>query len=214
MTLQASGLTHARGRHKLFANLDFEVKAGEALRVAGRNGSGKSSLLCLLAGLTEPLRGQVLWQGRPIRLQRDRYHRSLAFVGHRAGVKDDLSAVENVRASAALAGRACAVPVALKALEQFDLGPQAHLPARVLSQGQRRRLTLARLAVEPWASLLILDEPFNALDPESVQVLTRWLTRQLESGASLVYTTHQSQLVPTSQHQEIRLGAEDEHGAE
>lgn len=206
MTLQASGLTYARGKRKLFSNLDFDVKSGEALRVGGRNGSGKTSLLCVLCGLAEPQRGEVRWQGRSIRSQRDVFHHALAYIGHRNGVKDDLTALENVRTSAALAGRACSPEQAWAALDQMGLGERAHLPARVLSQGQRRRVVLARLAVGPVAPLLILDEPFNALDHESVEVLRHWLNRQLAAGASVVYTTHQPQLLTAARHHEIELG--------
>lgn len=214
MTLQASGLTYARGQRKLFSNLDFDVKPGEALRVAGRNGSGKTSLLCVLCGLAEPQRGEVRWQGRSIRSQRDVFHRSLAYIGHRHGIKDDLTALENVRTSAALAGRACSSAQALHALDQLGLRNRAHMPVRVLSQGQRRRVVLARLAIEPVVPLLILDEPFNALDQESVEVLSSWLSRQLADGASVVYTTHQSQLLTASRHHELRLGADpDGEGA-
>lgn len=210
MTLQASGLTYARGRRKLFSELDFTVKAGEALRVAGRNGSGKTSLLCLLSGLADPQKGEVLWQGRSIRSQRDVFHRSLTYIGHRHGIKDDLTALENVRTNATIAGRACSHEQALAALAHMGLRQRAHLPARVLSQGQRRRVLLARLAIAPVAPLLILDEPFNALDQESVEVLSSWLKRQLDQGASLVYTTHQSQLLTAAHHHELYLGAAGE----
>jgi heme exporter protein A len=128
------------------------------------------------------------------------------FVGHASGVKDDLTAAENVRVSAALSGRSCSLQQALAALEAVGLGPRSNLPARVLSQGQRRRVALARLAIAPVAPLLILDEPFNALDQESVQVLSSWLNRQLADGAQLVYTTHQSQPLQASRHHEIELG--------
>lgn len=206
MTLQACGLTYARGRRKLFTGLDFEVGAGEALRVAGRNGSGKTSLLGLLCGLAEPQRGEVRWQGRAIRRQRDVFHRDLVYIGHRQGLKDDLTALENVRTSAALAGRACSPAQALAALEQLGLGNRAQLPVRSLSQGQRRRVLLARLAIAPVAPLLILDEPFNALDTESVTVLTHWLNQQLAHGASVVYTTHQPQTLQARRHHELVLG--------
>lgn len=207
MTLQASGLAYARGARTLFADLDFDVKPGEALRVAGRNGSGKTSLLRVLSGLAEPLRGEVRWQGRAIRAQRDVFHQALAYIGHGNGVKDDLSALENVRTSAALSGRACSSAQALQALRQMGLGNRAHLPARVLSQGQRRRVVLARLAIGPVAPLLVLDEPFNALDQESVEALSSWLNQQLAQGASVVYTTHQSQLLTVARHHEVQLGA-------
>lgn len=206
MTLQACGLSYARGRRQLFTGLDFEVGAGEALRVAGRNGSGKTSLLGLLCGLADPQHGEVRWQGRAIRRQRDVFHRDLLYIGHRQGLKDDLTALENVRTSAALAGRTCTGDQALAALQQMGLGSRAQLPVRSLSQGQRRRVLLARLAIPPVAPLLILDEPFTALDTESVDVLAHWLEQQLADGASVVYTTHQPQRLRARRHHEIVLG--------
>ncbi len=206
MTLQACGLSYARGRRQLFTGLDFEVGAGEALRVAGRNGSGKTSLLGLLCGLADPQRGEVRWQGRAIRRQRDVFHRDLLYIGHRQGLKDDLTALENVRTSAALAGRTCTHAQALAALQHMGLGTRVQLPVRSLSQGQRRRVLLARLAIPPVAPLLILDEPFTALDTESVDVLSSWLEQQLADGASVVYTTHQPQRLRAHRHHEIVLG--------
>lgn len=205
MTLQAQGLTYFRGHRKLFSNLSLSVQPGEAVRIAGRNGSGKTSLLCLLAGLSEPQQGVVLWQGRPIKSQRDKFHQSISFVGHRAGLKDDLSAVENVRFSASLAGKRCTHQQARDALAQLGLVDRFHVPVKQLSQGQRRRVQLARLAVEPISPILILDEPFVALDRESVSVLSDWLIRQTELGVSIVYTTHQSHIA-AARHQELQLG--------
>jgi heme exporter protein A len=206
MTLQASGLAVARGQRTLLAELDFEVRPGEALRVLGSNGSGKTSLLRVLSGLAEPLRGEVRWQGQPIAAQREVFNQGLVYIGHGHGLKDDLTASENLQASAWLAGRACSREQALLALKQLGLAERAHLPARVLSQGQRRRVVLARLALPGAAQLLILDEPFNALDQGSVAVLTRLLERHLDAGASLVYTTHQGQTIRAARHHEIELG--------
>lgn len=205
MTLQASQLAYARGHRKLFDKLDLEVQAGEALRVVGRNGSGKTSLLRVLAGLSEPLRGEVRWRGQAIRALREDFNQDLLYVGHGSGLKDDFTAVENVRISAALAGRPCTESEALDALESMGLKGRAHLPARVLSQGQRRRVMLARLAIRPVARLAILDEPFNALDQESVEVLSSLLSRQLSEGAVVVYTTHQSQTLASSRTHEVHL---------
>ncbi|MFZ4552603.1 MAG: cytochrome c biogenesis heme-transporting ATPase CcmA [Aquabacterium sp.] len=206
MTLQACGLTYARGRRKLFSGLDFSVQQGEALRVAGGNGSGKTSLLSLLCGLADPQQGEVRWKGRPIRRQRDVYHRELVYLGHRQGLKDDLSALENLQSNALLAGRACSRPQALQALDALGLASRAHQPVRSLSQGQRRRVLLARLALKPSSPLLILDEPFTALDQESVDLLLTVLNQHLQDGGSVVYTTHQPQRLQAKQHHELFLG--------
>lgn len=210
MTLQASQLAHAHGNRALFEGLDFEVGPGEALRIAGRNGSGKTSLLRLLCGLAQPLKGEVLWRGQSIHRHREVLHQALSYLGHAPGLKDDLSAWENVQFSAVLAGQACTKQQALDALAQLGLQSRAHLPARILSQGQRRRVLLARLAL-PQAltgspNLLVLDEPFVALDQESVQVLATLLGQQLAQGATLVYTTHQAQALRAARQLEITLG--------
>lgn len=205
MTLQASGLVCERGHRQLFAGVDLTVKPGEALRVAGRNGSGKTSLLRVLCGLAEPSRGEVRWLGRDIRQAREAFHQDLLYVGHGSGIKDDLTALENVRIGASLSGRPCTPYQAGGALARLGLSDRAHLPARALSQGQRRRLALARLALQPAPRLAVLDEPFNALDRESIQVLSDLLNEQLASGAVVVYTTHQSQELAASRTIELNL---------
>ena len=205
MTLQASQLACARGNRQLFDGLDLEVQAGEVLRVVGCNGSGKTSLLRVLCGLSEPLQGKVLWRGHGIRALREEFNQDLVYVGHGSGIKDDFTASENVRISAALAGRPCNEADACDALDLMGLKGRAHLPARVLSQGQRRRVMLARLAIRPAARLAILDEPFNALDQESAEVLSSLLNRQLSEGAVVVYTTHQSQALVASRTHEVHL---------
>ncbi|TAK90326.1 MAG: cytochrome c biogenesis heme-transporting ATPase CcmA [Aquabacterium sp.] len=211
MTLQASQLAYARGNRKLFSGVSFELGAGEAMRVAGRNGSGKTSLLRVLCGLAEPADGEVRWNGLSVHGHRDAFHQALTYIGHGQGLKDDLSALENVQMSALLSGRACTRVQALHALERVGLRGRSELPARVLSQGQRRRVALARLALAPTSSatgsLLVLDEPFVALDLESVSVLTDLLNERLALGAALIYTTHQTQHLNAKRVQELVLDA-------
>lgn len=214
MTLQAIGLVGGRGpharAHPLFSDLDVSVGEGESLRVTGRNGSGKSTLLRTLCGLIEPLAGELLWRGRSVRRDGTALRSELLYIGHALGLKDDLSALENLRVAQALAGRPCSEAQALQALQALGLGPRtAGAPARTLSQGQKRRAVLARLAlpvdlVAP--GLLVLDEPFNALDTDSVAQLTALLTQRLAQGAMLIYTTHQDQSVPARQAQTWHLG--------
>jgi heme exporter protein A len=212
MTLQAKGLAFERGQRRLFSDIAFEVGAGEALLVKGRNGSGKTSLLRVLCGLAQPLEGEVFWRGRPVIQQRETFHQDLLYIGHGQGLKDDLSAWENVHFNAVLADQLCTPAQALAALEEVGLSAKADLPARVLSQGQRRRVLLARLALTPAdkvaSRLLVLDEPFVALDGESVQALRGLLERQLAGGATLVYTTHQDQLIEARRVHEIEMGSD------
>jgi heme exporter protein A len=193
MRLQAHRLACARGERQLFSDLNFELQSGEALWLKGGNGSGKTSLLRLLCGLGRPLSGEVRWNGTPIQQLREDFHRQLIYCGHASAVKDDLSAWENVATASNLSGTACGREQAVVALVSVGLGNAADLPARALSQGQRRRVALARLAIEPLPPLLLLDEPFVALDQAAVQTLCRTLNRHLAAGGMLVYTTHQAQ---------------------
>ena len=193
MRLRAHRLACARGERQLFSELNFELQSGEALWLKGGNGSGKTSLLRLLCGLGRPLAGEVRWNGRPIEQLREDYHRQLIYCGHASAVKDDLSAWENVATASTLSGTACSRRQAVAALDRVGLGGAADLPARALSQGQRRRVALARLAVDPLPPLLLLDEPFVALDQAAVQALCHTLNRHLAGGGILVYTTHQAQ---------------------
>lgn len=218
MMLQAIGLVGGRGPHArvhpLFSDLDVALGEGESLRVTGRNGSGKTTLLRTLCGLIEPLAGELLWRGRPVRRDGTALRSELLYIGHAAGLKDDLSALENLRVAQALAGRPCSEAQAAQALQALGLDPRAAAaPARTLSQGQKRRAVLARLALPVGhgaPGLLVLDEPFNALDAASVAQLTALLAQRLAQGAMLVYTTHQGQSVPARRAQTWHLGAAEQ----
>ncbi|MES2130663.1 MAG: ATP-binding cassette domain-containing protein, partial [Pseudomonadota bacterium] len=140
MTLQAHQLACQRGERLLFEGLDFSVEAGQALRVVGHNGSGKTSLLRLLCGLGVPAAGAVTWHDDDVRDLRESFGAQLIYLGHANGVKDDLAAWENVVAGAALSGHPVSTQAALDALDALGLGQAAWLPTRCLSQGQRKRV--------------------------------------------------------------------------
>jgi len=191
MTLQGYQLAAARGDRQLFCDINFEIKAGEAMWLAGSNGSGKTSLLRLLCGIAVPESGEVRWGGRNIQTLREDFHRSLIYCGHASGVKDDLAAWENVLIGTRLSGKNCSKADAYHALDQVGLANVAHLSARALSQGQRKRVALARLCILPTPQILILDEPSTALDQHAVHTLCEILNRHLAQGGMVVYTTHQ-----------------------
>ena len=191
MSLQADRLTCIRGDLQLFADLSFEVQPGDALWVSGANGSGKTSLLRMLCGLAVPAEGEVCWEGRNIRSLRDAFCSKMVYIGHASGVKDDLLAWENLVVSATLAGAPVTEEQAHEALRQLGLGRAADLPARALSQGQRKRVALARLSLGMDMPLWILDEPFTALDKSAVAALCGTIGRHLAGGGMVVYTTHQ-----------------------
>jgi heme exporter protein A len=189
--LEAIELRCERGERTLFDGLAFELPAGALLRVAGANGSGKTSLLRILCGLAMPAQGEVRWQGQSVRTLREEYHRRLIYIGHLPAVKDDLTAEENVDVSCALAGAPADTGLRRAALERLGLLRYAHLPARHLSQGQRRRVALARLAACSSATLWVLDEPFTALDASAVRVVVELIADHLARGGIAAITSHQ-----------------------
>jgi len=189
--LAAERLACTRGDRPLFSGLDFQIQSGQWLHVRGSNGAGKTSLLRQLAGLSRPAEGHVLWNGTDILRDGHEYRRALLYLGHPAGVKDDLTVLENLRISASLDGAPLDETAALSALVRIGLRGREDLPVRVLSQGQRRRALLARLIVRP-AHLWILDEPFNALDVRAVEMVCDLVREHLARGGMAVLTSHQA----------------------
>lgn len=189
--LEADDLQCTRGERVLFSRLSFRVEAGQGLHVAGENGAGKTSLLRILCGLLAPTAGRVTWNGSAIGAQREVFGGDLVYVGHLNGVKDDLTATENLHFSAACAGRLATRASIDAALDAVGLASRAHLPTRVLSQGQKRRVALARLLLSADAPLWILDEPFTALDVRGVATLSTIIEAHLARGGLVVLTTHQ-----------------------
>ena len=190
--LVVQDLEARRGRRALFSGLSFRAGTGQLLRVTGANGAGKTTLLRILVGLGTPTAGEVQWQGSPLAAQRDAFHRDLVWIGHAPSLKDDLSALENLSAAAVLAGDDLAAGDARAALGEAGLAGREHLPARVLSAGQRRRVVLARLVRSGHRPLWVLDEPFNALDAAATHWLTRVLKDHLARGGLVVLTSHQA----------------------
>jgi heme exporter protein A len=189
--LELAGIACARGGRTLFEGIGAQVGGGDLLRVQGANGSGKTSLLRIICGLSLPVQGEIRWQRQPIAALREEYGRHLAYIGHSAALKDDLSACENLQAACLLAGIAVSAAQVGAALAGCGLEGRTALPARLLSQGQRRRAALARLALAAAAPLWVLDEPFNALDAHAAQWLLGLLQAHLRGGGMVVLTSHQ-----------------------
>ena len=203
--LEARELAATRGDTTLFSGLAFSLAPGSLLRVTGANGSGKTSLLRALCGLLMPSAGEVRWNGENIRALREEYWKHLAYVGHADALKDDLTVAENLAISCALAGLKVSAARARAAIENLGLGEREHLPARALSQGQRRRAALARLAVSEALPLWILDEPFAALDAAAVQRVQSLVGEHLSRGGMVVLTTHQEARIEAATVADINL---------
>ena len=204
--LAAHDLACERGGRALFRNLDFGLERGVLLHIKGATGSGKTSLLRMLCGLTPPACGKITWDDEDIRELRENYTAQLTYIGHHPAVKDELSALENLQIAQALAGQPVALAQAQAALATVGLQGRANLPVRVLSQGQRRRVALARLWLSD-ASLWILDEPFNALDVEAAAMLERHIEVHLDAGGIVVLTTHQQPGIASQRMQIVQLSA-------
>lgn len=202
--LIAQDLACLRGDRLLFKNIKFELHAGGLLTVLGENGSGKSSLLRMLCGLVLPEAGAIFWGGHNIKEAAEAYRADLTYIGHLNGLKEDLTALENLLTSAHLVGNAIHEARALDALSAIGIARCAHLPVRVLSQGQKRRVALAKLWLAK-SKLWILDEPFAALDVASVEGLAAHLSAHLESGGMAILTTHQDVLIHAQSTQTLRL---------
>ena len=195
LMLQARDLACVRGGRKLFSNVSFDLSAGNGLHVRGENGVGKTSLLRLLAGLSKPEAGQVLWNQEWITRQTNQYHGELLFLGHRDALKEELTALENLQIYAALDDIELPVEKALAALWRFGLRGRENLPVNCLSAGQKRRVLMARMLTRK-ARLWILDEPFNALDVNATAQLEELMVEHLALGGLLVLTSHQAINIP------------------
>ena len=186
--LEAAGLECVRQQRKLFSGLSLALGAGESLRVAGANGSGKTSLLRILCGLLPPDAGEVRWQGERIRSLREEYARQLVYLGHAPAVKDELTAEENLRIAARLSGMAVPAERIKAALGRFQV-PGSFV--KRLSQGQKRRAALARLCLSESVPLWLLDEPFTALDVQGIGLLKELIETHTRRGGMVAFTTHQ-----------------------
>ncbi len=194
MTLEVKNLYCERDERILFENLAFRVNTAEVVQVIGQNGSGKTSLLRILCGLSDTYTGEIFWQGNLIDEVREAYYQAMLYVGHLAGVKGALTAEENLHWMMQLDKglNKCSI---MDALQQVGLFGFEDVPCHSLSAGQQRRVGLARLYLSS-APLWILDEPFTALDKKGVQEKEMLIANHVHKGGSVILTTHHDLIVP------------------
>lgn len=188
-------LACVRGERILFKQLSFELRSQQLLYIQGKNGSGKTTLLRAISSLSSPASGKIKWNQSDITKLAEDYHGQLLYIGHLPSIKDDLTTLENVQFNTALSGQHVTSEQAMHALTTLGIKRCAHLPARVLSQGQRRRTALAQLWLRNspgQTPLWILDEPFTALDSQMVTTLTQHIADYVKAGGMVLFTSHQT----------------------
>jgi len=201
--LQGVKLECVRGSRRLFSDFSFDLRPGELLWVTGPNGSGKTSLLRIVCTLLPPEQGEVRWRGTPVRDLGEAFRAEQVYVGHAPAVKDDLTGLENLHFTLAQEGVPAQEAQLVAALDAFGLGGREDLPARSLSQGQKRRVALARLWFGAAQPLWILDEPLTALDDEGCALFARLATRHLDRGGLVLAATHHD--LAAARTRELRL---------
>jgi heme exporter protein A len=202
--LEVSNLACIRGDHQLFTGLSFSLGAGELMQVQGENGSGKTSLLRTLCGFMQAAEGEIRWRGRNVNELGSEFNAEMIYLGHLNAIKDELNALENLRINAGLAGYTVSEQEAAAALRRMGLRRKEHLPVKVLSQGQRRRVALSRLLVGD-AHLWLLDEPLAALDVGAVELMQELIGEHLSKGGMVIFTTHQPLQVAGVQTRQLTL---------
>jgi len=204
--LTATELECVRGNRTVFQKLTFSVVPGECLQLTGPNGSGKTSLIRILCGLMEPSRGTVSWKGLDIRHVAEDYRTCITYLGHKPGIKEELTPLENLQITCGLNGREISRSRAICALEYMGLTDRESGLSRFLSEGQRRRIALARLVFNT-SEIWLLDEVMTALDRNGMESVQALIDGHLSRGGLAIVATHQDLGLSQGQLQRIELAA-------
>ncbi|WED25855.1 cytochrome c biogenesis heme-transporting ATPase CcmA [Vibrio sp. DW001] len=203
--LEVSNLTAIRDERVLFEGLSFKIGKGEIVQIEGRNGTGKTTLLRIIAGLGDCEGGEIRWNDSITVSNRDFFHQDLLFLGHQTGVKRELTGFENLSFYQSIHQSEIDRDKIWSVLAQVGLAGREDVPVAQLSAGQQRRVALARL----WLStqvLWVLDEPLTAIDKQGVKVLENLFLKHAEEGGIVVLTTHQDMFIDSPKLRKIKLG--------
>lgn len=192
--LEVAGLSKLYGRTVALRAVTLRLGAGQALALLGANGSGKTTLLKIVAGAASPTVGAVTLFGRDARRE-PRFARSqIGLLSSETHLYDDLTARENLRFTLTMAGRPASDEQTLRALEMVRLAPHADDRVRSFSSGMKRRLAVARVQMlQP--RVLLLDEPYNSLDAEGMDMIDEWIRQVTLGGGAVVVATHDAERV-------------------
>lgn len=179
-----------KGYDSLFKDVSFELNPGEILRIEGTNGSGKTSLIRILTGLSQAETGEVFWNDSNIEDEPENFNENLVYIGHLNGLKAELSALENLELVRQYLSQTNDIS-SVHALENVGLFGFEHILAHQLSAGQKRRVALARLQLSE-APLWILDEPTTAIDTQGVKAFEETIEKHAQNGGMVILTAHQT----------------------
>lgn len=204
--LSVHNLACQRGGRELFSGINFELNPGELLYIRGANGTGKTTLLRSVCGLTQPENGEIHWNKQGITSQATEFHQQLCYLGHRNGLHPELSPFENLLTDADLHPSSSDADISA-AIDAAGIKEKTDVPVKYLSQGQQRRVALSKCLVRN-SKLWVLDEPFTALDDKAIDWFVSVIAMHLENSGMVLLTTHQETAVNAHVTREVMLVTE------